>query len=96
MPKFEPFRALRYSPTAGPLDLLVAPPYDVMSAEEVEQYGARSAHNIVHVDVPAGGADRYARAATVLREWIDDGVLVGDDEPSFTVYRMRFTDAIGL
>lgn len=95
MPRFEPFRALRYSPAAEPLDVLVAPPYDVLSAEEVAEYGSKSSHNIVHVDVPAGGADRYVRAGALLRQWIADRVLVGDDEPSFTVYRTRFTDATG-
>jgi uncharacterized protein (DUF1015 family) len=94
VPRFEPFRALRYSPVE-PLDALVAPPYDVLSPEEVAAFGAKSVHNIVHVDVPVGGADRYVRAAALLRRWIADGVLVSDDEPSFTVYRMRFTDATG-
>ena len=27
--------------------------------------------------------------------WIDDAVLVADDSPTFTIYRMRFTDATG-
>ena len=67
----------------------------MLSAEEVAEYGARSPHNIVHVDVPTGDAHRYVGAAALLRQWIDDGVLVRDDDPSFTVYRMRFTDATG-
>ena len=95
VPRFEPFRALRYATSAEPLDVLVAPPYDVLSAEEVAEYGAKSPHNIVHVDVPVGDADRYVRAAALLREWIEEGVIVRDDEPSFTAYRMQFTDAAG-
>ena len=95
MPRFEPFPALRYGPSAEPLDVLVAPPYDVLSAEEVAAYGALSPRNIVHVDVPMGDADRYVRAGALLRQWIDDAVLVRDDEPSFTAYRMQFTDATG-
>jgi uncharacterized protein (DUF1015 family) len=95
VPRFEPFRALRYASAGEPLDALLAPPYDVMSAEEVAEYAAKSPHNIVHVDVPSGGPDRYVRAATLLRRWIDDGVLERDGEPSFTLYRMRFIDATG-
>jgi uncharacterized protein (DUF1015 family) len=95
VPRFEPFSAVRYTQTGEPLDLLVAPPYDVLSAEERDAYAARSPHNIVHVDVPAGGRDRYVGAAALLRRWIADGVLVADAEPSFTIYRMRFTDATG-
>src|SRR6266487_4315581 len=38
MAQVRPFRALRYSPAAGPLRRLVAPPYDVISAQEREHY----------------------------------------------------------
>ena len=31
MPQFMPFRGLRYTPAAGPLDDLLAPPYDVIT-----------------------------------------------------------------
>ena len=64
MPLFRPFRALRYA--AESLDDLVAPPYDVLSAADVEEVGHRSPTNIVHVDVPQGGADRYQLAAERL------------------------------
>jgi uncharacterized protein (DUF1015 family) len=86
---------LRYAPTGAALDALVAPPYDVMSPDERDAYAAKSPHNIVHVDVPVGGRDRYVVAASLLRRWIADGVLVADAEPSFTIYRMRFTDSTG-
>jgi len=45
--------------------------------------------------VPTGGEDRYDVAARTLGEWLDAGVLVRDDAPSVTVYRMAFTDATG-
>lgn len=93
VPRFEPFKALRYA--AAPLDDLIAPPYDVLSPDDVADLAGRSEHNIVHVDVPAGGDDRYEQAASLLARWIDEGVLVADDEPSFTIYRMRFEDATG-
>ncbi|MEX2627126.1 MAG: DUF1015 domain-containing protein [Ilumatobacteraceae bacterium] len=97
MPRFEPFRALRYSTANGRLDDLIAPPYDVLSDRDVDAYAARDPRNIVHVDVPRerDGAGRYDTAATVLRSWVDAGVMVRDDTPSFTLYRMRFTDATG-
>ena len=58
---------------------------------------ARDPHNIVHVDVPRerDGEGRYEAAAALLRQWIADGVLVRDPEPSFTLYRMAFTDDAG-
>jgi len=94
VPRFEPFRAWRYAAPAE-LDVLIAPPYDVLSPDDVAELAARSDHNIVHVDVPAGGDDRYQRAAAILARWVDEGVLVADPEDSFTIYRMRFVDATG-
>ena len=93
MPRFEPFAALRYA--AADLSPIVAPPYDVLSDADLTDLQARSPHNVVHVDVPRDGDDRYRRAAATLRQWRADGVLVADPMPSFTIYRMRFTDAGG-
>lgn len=99
MPRFEPFAALRYDPAAvgAPLEDLIAPPYDVLSEHDVDELAARHPDNIVNVDVPRerDGDGRYDTAAAVLARWISDGVLVRDAVPSFTVYRMRFTDATG-
>ncbi len=95
MPRFEPFAALRYA--AADIDDLIAPPYDVLSETDVDELADRHTHNIVHVDVPRerDGDGRYDTAASVLRSWIDEGVLVRDPEPSFTLYRMRFVDELG-
>ena len=95
MPRFEPFAALRYA--TDDLDDLIAPPYDVLSETDIDRLEARHPHNIVHVDVPRArdGARRYTLAAERLRQWIDEGVLVSDPEPSYTLYRMSFTDESG-
>lgn len=94
VPRFEPFPALRYASTER-LDDVIAPPYDVLSEEQVAELAGRSPHNIVHVDVPRGGDDRYAQAAATMGEWIERGVLIRDAAPSFTIYRMRFRDETG-
>ena len=94
MPDFAPFRAHRYAPGTD-LDAVIAPPYDVLSDADVDALASRDPHNIVHVDVPRGGDDRYAVAASTLAAWLDAGVLVTDAEPSFTIYRLSFTDAAG-
>ena len=93
MPRFEPFSALRYA--TDDLAAVVAPPYDVVTDADVDALENRSEHNIVRVDVPRGDGDRYARAASTLAAWRRDGVLVADDTPTLTIYRMRFTDAVG-
>ncbi len=93
MPRFEPFPALRYA--AEDLAPLVAPPYDVVSDADVDELRSRSPFNITYVDVPRGGAERYEVAGTQLQAWRAGEVLVLDRRPSFTIYRMRFTDATG-
>ena len=94
MPRFEPFTAIRYA--TDELAPVIAPPYDVLSEADVETLRARSPHNIVRIDVPRGGEDRYDLAAKTMHAWLDEQVLVTDPEPSFTIYRMRFTDSAGV
>lgn len=94
MPKITPFRAIRYAEGTD-LQAVIAPPYDVLSAVDVAELAGRDEHNIVHLDVPTGGADRYVVAATTLTGWLDSGVLVHEETPSLSIYRMNFTDATG-
>ncbi len=62
---------------------------------QVDELQTRSPHNITYIDIPRGGEDRYDQAAKVLRSWCDEGILTRDDQPSFTIYRLRFVDATG-
>ena len=95
MPRFEPFRGLRYDPEVVDIGAVTAPPYDVIDDAEREELAARSPYNVVHVDLPVGGEDRYDQAARRFQSWRDEGVVVEDDEPSFYVYRMGFRDEAG-
>ena len=97
MPRFEPFPAVRYNLDRVILDDVVAPPYDVLSESDLDELEARHPANIVHVDVPreSGAPDRYTKAAEVLQGWLTTQIMVSDDRPSFTLYRMRFTDEAG-
>ena len=71
----KPFRALRYDEAkAGPLESLVAPPYDVISAEERAEY-RQAPHNVVHLTLP----DSEPQAGQTLERWRAEGVLV--EEP---------------
>jgi uncharacterized protein (DUF1015 family) len=97
VPRFEPFAGIRYAP-ALPLADVTGPPYDVIDAAERERLAASHPNHSVRVDCPvadlggglAGGAGAacYEEAAEELGRWLDEGVLVVDERPSFTVYRM--------
>jgi uncharacterized protein (DUF1015 family) len=77
VPTVKPFHALRYDPAvAGPIEELVAPPYDVISDEQRRDYLARSPFNVVHLTLPDSEAD----AARALADWRDRGVLVRGGE----------------
>jgi len=77
VPTIRPFRALRYdTAVAGPLEALVAPPYDVISPEQRLEYLARSPYNVVHLTLP----DSETEAARDLASWREHGVLAEDGE----------------
>ena len=72
----KPFRALRYDEAvAGPLETLVAPPYDVVSATERDELRARNPYNVVRLTLP----DSEEQAARDLDAWRAGGILV--EEP---------------
>ena len=95
MPRFEPFQALRYRSTIN-LNDVCSPPYDVLSDADRLALANKHQNNIVQIDMPlAPSGNAYEHAASVLTQWIGNGVLVHDDVPSFTLYRMQFTDSTG-
>ncbi len=72
---------------------LLAPPYDVIAADERTRLGGH-AENIVHLELPlddAGPGTRYAAAARQLRDWMARGVLARDPEPALYAYSQRFS-----
>jgi uncharacterized protein (DUF1015 family) len=83
MAQIEPLRALHYDlrKTGGPHSVL-APPYDVIDAEQRATLEARSPYNVVRIDLPQDNGDPYQHAAQLLAQWRAEGVLTQDDEPA--------------
>jgi uncharacterized protein (DUF1015 family) len=78
-----PIRALRYDlDRTGGLQDVVAPPYDVIDEGQRAVLEARSPYNVVRIDLPQGGEDRYDRAAALLADWRADGAVVLDEAPA--------------
>ncbi|NLE23300.1 MAG: DUF1015 domain-containing protein [Actinobacteria bacterium] len=99
MAHISPFRGIRYRPDI-PLDDVVAPPYDVLSAAQAAGLRARSPYNAVHVDLPVppgtqADDDAYLRAARTFRSWREQGVLVQDELPGIVVVDQTYTGPDG-
>jgi uncharacterized protein (DUF1015 family) len=97
MPRFEPFRGLRYRPDLAPVAQVIAPPYDVITPAERVHLASRHQANAVLVELPEadlrGGRDRYTVATDLFAHWQGEGVIAADPEPSLYPYRM--TDTTG-
>jgi len=93
MASIRPFRALRYDESvAGALETLVAPPYDVVSAEQRTRLAGRSEHNVVRLTLP----ESEEQAARDLAAWRAQGVLVEEPEPSYWWLRQEYTGPDGV
>jgi uncharacterized protein (DUF1015 family) len=93
MAKIAPFRAVRYNleKIQDPASV-TAPPYDVISPELQEDLYQRSPFNLVRLILGKmetednDGNNRYTRAAAFYRQWLADGILARDGEPSIYLY----------
>ncbi len=99
MAQIRPFHGLRFQPSAGDLNLLTAPPYDVISPEQRTELASRSPHNVVHLTLPEAHEDdrskfiKYARSAATLTEWRNEKILA--PEPQAAIYRYTQTFRAG-
>ncbi len=95
MADVQPFRALHYDlDRVGGLQAVVAPPYDVIDAEQRAALIARSPHNVVEIDLPQGD-EPYAHAAAVFERWQQDGILVRDDADALWVLEQEYAGPDG-
>jgi uncharacterized protein (DUF1015 family) len=93
MADVKPFRAERYDKVkAGPLEQLVAPPYDVISPEERLDYLARSPYNVVHLTLP----DDEQEAGRDIAAWRESGVLTRDDDPHYWFLAQDYVGPDGI
>jgi uncharacterized protein (DUF1015 family) len=77
--RISPFRAIRYDVgKAGPLEQLIAPPYDVIGSEDRARYRATSPYNVVHLTLP----DDEQETARLWHDWQDEGILEREPEPA--------------
>jgi uncharacterized protein (DUF1015 family) len=97
MASVDPFEGTRYNPEHVKLGGVLAPPYDVISDAQRDELYGRDMRNVVRIDYGIalpddveGVDDRYTRAASFLKSWLDLGVLVRDQPASFYVVDHTF------
>ena len=102
MVAISPFRALRYNPAvAGDFSGVIAPPYDVIDAQEQERLYHASPYNIVRLILGEQASsdtvtdNRYTRARRDFDAWRRDGVLRQDEAPALYTVEHAFTDPAG-
>jgi len=97
MAVIRPFRGFTYNPhLAQDFSKLVAPPYDVISEEQQDQYYQAHPNNVIRLILgkkKTGDTDwdnRYTRAADYLRRWESDGILVRASEPAIYLSSLTY------
>lgn len=91
MAEIKPIRALRYTEKAGALKTCVCPPYDIVNEAEYAALCGENPHNLIRLELPAGGDDRYECAGKLLDEWLQGGILAQDETPGIYLYREAFS-----
>ncbi|HET6513854.1 MAG TPA: DUF1015 domain-containing protein [Thermodesulfovibrionales bacterium] len=97
-----PFTGILYNASRVSGDDVVAPPYDIITPELRELLYQKSPYNIVRIDAGAEasgdheGENKYLRAASFLKEWLSEGILVRSERPCFYAYEMSYQAPEGL
>ncbi len=92
----QPLRALHYDPAvAGPLQDVVAPPYDVIDSGQRAALIGRSPFNVAAVDLPQGEPDPYAAAHELFESWQREGALVRDEQPALWAHTQDYSGPDG-
>jgi uncharacterized protein (DUF1015 family) len=94
MTTIRPFRALRYDTRRVELGKVLAPPYDVVSAEDRDRLYERDPHNAVRLELTRDVSDEattdYGELRRTLDEWQREGVLIRDAAPGLYPLRQPF------
>jgi uncharacterized protein (DUF1015 family) len=97
MAEIRPFKGYRFV-VQKPADLsrFIAPPYDMIDAAMVEALYAKDPCNTVRITqnrpekTDSANRDRHRRAAAFWADWVKQGVIAADREPSLYVYDQSF------
>jgi len=89
-----------YDPSKVDLAQVVAPPYDIITAEDQKRYYRQDPRNVVRLiagEVRASDNtedNKYTRAAGFFQEWLRTGILRREAQPGAFIYEERFRDPL--
>ncbi len=92
----KPFRGWHYNSQKVAIERVIAPPYDVISAEEERAFHKRDPHNIIRLILGQATPSRprpdqaYQQAGEYLRQWTKEGVLIQPRTTAYYLYEMNY------
>lgn len=91
MAEIKAFKGMRFNTeTAGAINTLCCPPYDIISEEERLAFLDTNENNIIRLELPKGETP-YRTAAQTLKSWEEKGILMREDAPAIYIYEEEFT-----
>lgn len=88
--RIEPFAGLVYNlKKTGPLEQVLAPPYDLIDRVRQDELYARSPYNVIRLELNRE-PDRYGASAATLKQWRAEGVLERLGQAGFFLYTQLF------
>jgi len=92
-----PLKGVRYNPEkVGKIDDVVTPPYDVINENSVDFFISKTPYSMIRLDITknpgpsAGGDARYVEAASLFRQWLDEKVLLREEQDSLYLYEIDY------
>jgi uncharacterized protein (DUF1015 family) len=100
MAEIIPFRGILYNTDKiKNLADIIAPPFDVISEEEQENYHRTHQQNMIWLTLgrttenDTSDNNRYTRAADYLKTWLSENILLPDEMPAFYLTSHQFPHA---
>lgn len=97
MAHIKPFKAVYYNRSkVKDMKKVVAPPYDVISAEEQDYLHNLSPYNFTHIDFAKDAANddktnnKYVRAKKTYANWLKRNVMLEDAKPCIYFYKQDY------
>jgi len=95
--EIRPFRGVRYNTVLiKDLSRVICPPYDIISPQLQQELYQRSEYNFVRVEYnqplsqDRTTADKYARVAAIMEQWLKQGILQADALPAIYLHDHYF------